>query len=369
METLRAGQWPKATESISEICLEVKSKRKMPIFSNKTTPIFSNKVLYLDIVDYPGEWLLDLPLLQCDYAQLSNQVANRLKNTEAPPWVALGQRFKQSANFADENIAEVAASYVQWLFDLQKHGLSLIQPGRFIKPGALHGSPLLEFVPWVWGAVEDHKSDEALINVLARRYEEYKSKVVKEFYERHFKRLDRQVVLVDCLAALKQGVISLSDLSDTLEILSKNFAYGKLGILKRMIGFAPKISRLAFAATKADHILPAQYANLKTLLRHIVTEAERAAKIDTVETGYFALASVKATRVVEEPGSQRKGLVVGNKAINPGDIPEHLTRTIIEKFSERFELLTLPPPELSLNDSLPHINMDEVIHFLLKDKM
>ena len=359
MKSLRAGQWPKATDSISEIRLEVKYKGE--------TRFFTNKTLYLDIVDYPGEWLLDLPLLLIDYAQWSAQVADRLKNELAPQWAALGRRFNQNANFSDENIAEVAASYTQWLFDLKKQGRSLIQPGRFVLPGDLLGSPLLEFVPWVWGAIEKPKSNEALINVLARRYEEYKSKVVKNFYEKHFKRLNRQIVLVDCLTSLKQGALSLYDLIDTLKILSENFAYGKLGVLKRILGFESKIDHIAFAATKADHILPAQYTHLKNLLRYIVSEAERTAKIENVATGYFPLASVKAAKVVEDSG--RQGLAVGDKGINPGEIPEHLTLSIIEKFSERFHLLTLPPPELSLNDPLPHINMGEVLQFLLKDTM
>lgn len=39
--------------------------------------------LYLDIVDYPGEWLLDLPLLELDFMTWSRQQAQILKGKRA----------------------------------------------------------------------------------------------------------------------------------------------------------------------------------------------------------------------------------------------------------------------------------------------
>src|SRR5436853_4148256 len=57
-------RWPDSTRQISElrVVIEFQSARRFgPSMSTLT----------LDIVDYPGEWLLDLPLLQKSYAEWS----------------------------------------------------------------------------------------------------------------------------------------------------------------------------------------------------------------------------------------------------------------------------------------------------------
>ena len=55
-------QWPQSTVSISE--LRVTLAFQSASLWNRT---FGNGKLNIDIVDYPGEWLLDLPLLAMDY--------------------------------------------------------------------------------------------------------------------------------------------------------------------------------------------------------------------------------------------------------------------------------------------------------------
>ncbi len=43
------------------------------------------RTLTLDIVDYPGEWLLDLPLLDKSYEQWSAETLAHLRRTTRPP--------------------------------------------------------------------------------------------------------------------------------------------------------------------------------------------------------------------------------------------------------------------------------------------
>ena len=45
----------------------------------------------------------------------------------------------------------------------------------------------------------------SLAALMERRYDSYVAKVVKPFFFGHFARLDRQIVLVDALAALNAG--------------------------------------------------------------------------------------------------------------------------------------------------------------------
>ncbi len=88
----------------------------------------------------------------------------------------------------------------------------MLTPGRFLMPGDLEGSPLLTFFPLAT-ARRGRDATRHLASLLARRYESYKAHVVKPFFRDHFARLDRQIVLIDALAALNQGPAGLDDLS------------------------------------------------------------------------------------------------------------------------------------------------------------
>src|SRR5947208_4744660 len=58
---IEARRWPSSTVDISELRLVIDYQRKNG----------ADRTLTLDIVDYPGEWLLDLPLLTKSYQQWS----------------------------------------------------------------------------------------------------------------------------------------------------------------------------------------------------------------------------------------------------------------------------------------------------------
>jgi predicted YcjX-like family ATPase len=62
--------WPDSTRAISELRLTIDYQS-----ASGWNRLFSPGRLSLDIVDYPGEWLLDLPLLAQDYREFSNTTA------------------------------------------------------------------------------------------------------------------------------------------------------------------------------------------------------------------------------------------------------------------------------------------------------
>src|SRR5690606_35233498 len=59
-------RWPDSTRQISELRLTIEFES-----ASTWSRIFSGGKLHLDIVDYPGEWLLDLPLLGQSYEEFS----------------------------------------------------------------------------------------------------------------------------------------------------------------------------------------------------------------------------------------------------------------------------------------------------------
>ena len=104
------------------------------------------------------------------------------------------------------------------------YALSTLPPGRFLMPGDLEGSPALTFAPLP--LAEGVGRAGTLAAMMERRYEAYKTFVVKPFFENHFARLDRQIVLVDALAALNSGAEALRDLQRGLNDVLAAFRIG-----------------------------------------------------------------------------------------------------------------------------------------------
>src|SRR6202035_5113112 len=204
-------RWPTSTVDISELRLVIDYQRQNGAERNLT----------LDIVDYPGEWLLDLPLLNKSYEQWSNESLALSRASPrallAAPWHAYlaslsaeGQANEQAARSA----AKLFTDYLRACRD-ERFAMSLLPPGRFLMPGNLAGSPALTFAPL---DLPEHGTapDGSLWAMMRRRFEAYKDVVVRPFFRDHFARLDRQVVLVDALAAFNSGPQALHDLEAAL---------------------------------------------------------------------------------------------------------------------------------------------------------
>ena len=62
---------------------------------------------------------------------------------------------------------------------------------------------------------------------MERRFEAYKAKVVEPFFRNHFQRVDRQIVLVDVLAAVDAGPAALAELEEALDAVLLSFRIGR----------------------------------------------------------------------------------------------------------------------------------------------
>ena len=135
--------WPKSTVDISELRLVIDYQRQNG----------AERTLTLDIVDYPGEWLLDLPLLNKSYEQWSSESLALSRGSAraalASEWHAYLSGLNAEAP-ADEQDALASAKlftdYLRACRD-ERFAMSLLPPGRFLMPGNLAGSPALTFAP------------------------------------------------------------------------------------------------------------------------------------------------------------------------------------------------------------------------------
>ena len=244
--------WPSSTRAISELRLTV--EYESATFWGRN---FGRGKLNIDIIDYPGEWLLDLPLLGKSFAEWSAQAValSRLPNRArlAKDWQQKLSQIDRKAP-EDETVArELAASFTDYLRVCREDetALSTLPPGRFLMPGDMEGSPALTFSPLDL----DNKASPvsgSLHAMMARRYESYKSLVVKPFFREHFARIDRQIVLVDALQALNAGPEAVADLETALTDILHCFRPGSGSWLSSILG--NRTDKILFAATKADHL-------------------------------------------------------------------------------------------------------------------
>jgi uncharacterized protein len=375
--------WPESTIRISQLRLTLKY-RSRKWWRNGAS------LLNLDIVDYPGEWLLDLPLLTLSFGEWSVQALDRAARAGAPPEARafLGAiRAVDASTVANEPDAEtLARSFTAYLraSRADEHALSALPPGRFLMPGDLEDSPALTFVPLPPPRTTPRIN--SLYAMLERRYEAYKSVVVRPFFRDHFARLDRQIVVIDVLRALNAGPTAVADLESALVDILACFRQGDTNPLQRLV--SRRIDRILFAAAKADHVHSTSHDRLAAILNRLVAQAARRAKFAGAITNSVALAAVRATREgraqeldviigTPEPGEQLDSTSYDGKteiALFPGDLPENPesvleARTPIDLKFLRF----LPPRRLERNPDgaplLPHIRLDSALDFLLSDRL
>src|SRR5260221_9563245 len=128
--------------------------------------------------------------------------------------------------------------------------------------------------------------------MMVRRYEAYKDVVIRPFFRDHFSRLDRQIVLVDALSAFNSGPEALHDLEAALAGILDCFRIGRSTILSAL--FRPRVDRILFAATKADHLHHLSHDRLEDVLRRAVSGAVARAEQSGTAIDVVALSAVRA---------------------------------------------------------------------------
>ncbi|MEM8750608.1 MAG: YcjX family protein [Pseudomonadota bacterium] len=383
--------WPQSTSAISQIRIKLEYESASG-FSRR----FGPGTLTLDIVDYPGEWLLDLPLLGKSYDQWSREAValSRLKNRSslAAPWHEALAEIDTEAEADEMQARALAETFTAYLRACREDStaLSTLPPGRFLMPGDMEGSPALTFSPL--DLPDDAKAQIGTLHaIMERRYEAYKRLIVKPFFRDHFARIDRQIVLVDALQALNAGGAAVADLETALSDILTCFNHGSSNWFTSL--FTTRTDRILFAATKADHLHHENHDRLEAILERMVERAVERARFSGAKTDVVAMAAIRATReALMGEGDERLPVIVGTPlagetlggetfdgksktAIFPGDLPadpDAATRKDVNGGDLRF--VRFAPPDLDKTAegftlSLPHIRLDRALEFLLGDQL
>ena len=336
--------------------------------------------LRLEILDYPGEWLLDLPLLVQSYRDWSRVTLERARRGArallARDWLDFLARHPADSADDPEVARRAHGLYRAFLSACRtQEQLSLLQPGRFLNSGQISDPTLLWFCPMPF-SVGARAREGSMAALMEARFEGYKRVVVQPFFTQLARGVDRQIVLVDVLRALNDGEEAFADQRLALETILTAFRFGRRSLLRLLFG--ARIDRVLFAATKADHVPALQRDHLEALMANIVAVPTLRAKEAHARVAATALASIRCTEDGTDVIEGHKVDVViglpegGDRRIRffPGIVP--VTPPPAGFWGERFtEFPVFQPPRIApaAGDGVSHINLDKALDFLLGDAL
>ena len=392
-------QWPEGTRRISQLRLTF-DYAPQGLIRRTLKPALGLSHLHLDIVDYPGEWLIDLALLDQDFSQWSRRA---LADAAAPGREPCSRDMLvfiaglDPNTPLDESVAQKGARLYRAYLAAARAAepqLSTLGPGRFLMPGDLDGSPLLTFFPLPPANSPPPRGSLGL--AMMRRYASYVTHVVKPFFRDHFSRIDRQIVLLDALSALNNGPAALQDLSTAMTSVLQAFKPGTNSWLSSI--FRRRVDRILFAATKADHLHQSSHAALEALVGRLTENARKRASFAGADVKPLALAAIRATREGEVksgrdtvpciigtpmPGEHVAGIAFDGKtetALFPGDLPSDPSVLLASSPTNAagaadVRTIKFRPPRLVLETgggqrpAPAHIRLDRALEFLIGDKL
>lgn len=370
--------WPAPTEGLSRLVLEVVSEPKPKSGWSKGRGLGLEELgrgkLLIELIDYPGEWLIDLPMLKLDYSAWSEDLLTR---------AAQGTRRQLSMEFSqllesmpppvkfDEDIAiQLTEAWTAYLERAAAMGLVFNQPGRLLRPDQLAHSPVLRLVP-----LPASWAESRFYAGMQRRFNQYKKLVIKPFYRNHFAKIDRQLVMIDVLRALQHGEEAFRDMQGALGATLKSFAYGKGGLISRLTG--SRITHILFAVPKADHVIRGDRANLEKLLERLIRRLDdyNRVRASVRHHSFSALASIRATQDHMRASPPHREILFGRrkgheepKSWDPGGVPLDFPP---DWQNLRFQFLNFEPahPQQAREEGLPAIKLGKALDFLIGEDL
>jgi len=353
--------WPKGTDEISHTILEIESKSRFSFMDNSKFNI--------ELIDYPGEWLLDLSLLNIEFEDWSKKTLSWLKDIDdelAQEYLKMVYSLDKTAHGKDIEL-NLHNKYKELLIHLKKEHYSQLTPGRFMIPSDLANDPILHFAPV-------DKDTKRLNKIFQERYNRYVNEVVRDIHLEHFKGFKRQIVLIDVVEALQNGYKCYSDMKAGLRTMLHLYDYKNKNFFAKW--FSPSINRVIFVASKADLVASSQHANFSMLLDDMIDDIRREMDISHIKTDTQIIASLKSTVTIEKKYEGMKlsfvrGILEEDSLLHdiyPGEMPSKFPSK--EEWNrDNYGYKSFLPPKKSYrdNESLEHINMDKLIKKLIGD--
>lgn len=360
--------WPDRTDDLSTLELVLELERGA-LFGGLLGP----RTVTLELLDYPGEWLLDLPMLDQGFAAWSDATLARLRAPERLPataeFLAFLDTLPDSAP-GDEALARRGHGLYRDALRAcrDRLGFRFLQPGRVLNPGPRGDAPILWFFP-----LAEAQRGSGLGALLRRRHGAYVEEQRERFFAPFFRRFQRQAVLVDVLGALHAGPAAFADTEEALAAIAAVLR-DQDGLLARLFGLGA--TRIAFVATKADHVPGRQREALVSLLGHLVEAPQSGAAAAGAATGVHALAAIRCTEddvatLEGRPVAAVRGVLLANgrsAKVFPGEVPLRPPEPGYWRHAY-FEMPAFRPPRLDAagRTGVPHLGLDAMLAWLIGD--
>lgn len=363
-------KWPEPTSSLSGCIVEITYKRDSFIKS----VIGEQTILRIEIRDYPGEWLLDIPLLNQRYHSWCHDMEGTFHQSLRK--VLMGSLFddlKEISPFdvlTEDEINDIYDRFRAFLVSCKKEGLTLIQPGHVLLPGK--DDSFEPFFPLMnmrnYSAKELKKADKGSVyKVMLKRYNDYLKNVVDPFYKDYFKSVERQIIMVDTLKALSQGKDNFDDMMASFSRLIDCYSYGENGFFRRLI--SPKIERILFLSSKPDRVLSSQHDNLRHFTNDVIKRVCTQSIRNTIQIETEIACAVRCT---EDKSDYLTGMTdEGLGRLTHPTVPDKIPKSDEWDAFEGWRPPELLPPlntDLKHGSNLPCIRMDTVLKNLIGDK-
>lgn len=363
IQSLANGAWPSPTETVTGFQLIVRL-RQHSTFKKYLLPYTD---VVFEFIDYPGEWLTDLPMLGKTYVQWSDsacaQQMSEPQNRFAKEWHHLVASFDFESPPTPTHIQRLVEAFRTYLITAKSQGISMLQPGSFLIPGTGFDWQTYGFTPLPSQVSSDPASPWT--QLFSKHFTIFQQQWLATLKESTFREADKQIILVDLFEGLNHSKSHLYQLRETLSNLAESFVYGDPGWLQRNLFKQRKIAKVAFVATKSDLIPFSQRESLLALLKDISRGATAKLDNDNIVYEHFLLSAMVAT----DPGASDNSLRYLNRdcryieaAFEP--LPQSMQEMPVD---EHYPTLFASVPEDYLARILNGNGMDRLFQFLLEE--
>lgn len=362
--------WPNSTRQISGARLQIQFKQK----SMWSGMLGEQRQLTLDIRDYPGEWLVDLPMLSLNYRDWCLDTGRLMQQA---PRAEIDPHLVNDLNALDPLVSVDSAvinalfgRYQQFLRACKQQGLTLLQPGRALLdhseslPAVL---PLLNLQAYSPAQLQNAPA-ESLYQQLHSHYQQYLKRLVKPFYQQFFTGIDRQVMLIDVVKALSNGKACFDDMLMTYSRIIDSYQTGSNNHWLNLL--IPKVEKILFLASKPDRIVMHQHEAMRQLMDDIISRITPQSVRNQIQIETEIAAAVRSSSdhqdfLTATLNDGRFGEL--RHPPIPSAIPDNLQW---QQFNNWQPPELQPPlnPDLAMGGRLAHIRMDKVLRDLIGDK-
>ncbi len=355
------AKWPEGTDNITSTIIEFETKSRFSMMGNSKQRI--------ELIDYPGEWILDIAMLELSYDDWADKTIMWMKNLDERLSIEYLETISQltTDSSGEELEKRLHEQYAEMIAILKKKHYSNLTPGRFLMPSDLAGDPVLMFAPIP-------KSNSPLYKNYKKRYKTYLKDIVKDIQLEHFRGFDRQIVLIDIVEALQNGFKCYTDMKEGVRSILSLYSHKDKNFISQW--FSPSISKVSFVATKADLVASSQHNNYSALLNDMIEDIRRDLDIGHIKTDTQVVAAVKCTQTVVQKHEGRtlscvRGIDANTQKvveIYPGEMPSLFPNK--ENWdTDDYAYEEFLPPNKSYKEGEPfdHIHMDRVIESLIGD--